>query len=256
VVAVSKGETKRDWMGRALILIVVFALLAFGLPMFLRLAGAHERLEAFGPDAFTWVFVATGVILVIAVTMALRRKGLGGALSALGLRPFAAQGVVLAVLALTALAFVAGWLGHPFVMPALGTALSLGLVGPFAAELLFRGFLFRQGREWARMPFWGAAVLSSLLYGLGHFSQGETAGASILAVLISFGLGLVFCWLTERWGSLWPAIVLHAGLDFLWLAYLLGDNAIGGEIGNAARLSALVVVVAGTLFFTRRDKTA
>jgi membrane protease YdiL (CAAX protease family) len=253
-VAVTKGETKRDWMGRALILLVVFALLAFGLPMFLRLAGAHEQLEALGPDAFTWAYVATGVILVLAVTMALRRKGPGGAFRALGLAPFTAKGVALAVLSLTALAFVASRLGHPFVMPALGTALSLGLVGPFAEELLFRGFLFRQGRDWAQMPFWGAAAVSSLLYGLGHFSQGDSLSASILAVLISFATGMVFCWLTERWGGLWPAIVLHAGLDFLWLVYLLGDNAIGGEVGNAARLSALVVMVAGTLFFTRRPK--
>ena len=249
---------KPNRVARSVALVLVFVLLAVGLPAFLRLIGAHDWLDGqgLGPDAFTYLYVGVGVILIVALTMGLRRLGPGGALGALGLSTFAVQGVVLMVLALAVLAFTASWLRHPFQFPGLGTALSLGLIGPFAEELLFRGFLFRQGRQWAGLPFWGSAILSSVLFGLGHLSQGETLGAALLAAAVTFVGGIVFCWVTERWGSLWPAIMLHAGMDFLWLSFLLGDNAIGGEIGNAARLAGLAVVILGTLVLTRGQKAA
>ena len=247
-------DAKRSRVGRTLVLLLAFAFLAFGLPAFLRLVGAHDWLtgQGFGADAFTYLYVGLGVVLIVVLTMALRRTGLGRALSALALRPFAAPGMVLVLVALAVMTFTASWLGHPFQLPVLGAAISLGLVGPFAEEVLFRGFLFRQGRQWAGLPFWAAAVFSSLLFGLGHLSQGETLTASVLAAAVTFVGGVIFCWLVERWGSLWPAILLHAGLDFLWLAFLLGDNAIGGEVGNAARAVALVVVIVGTLIFAHR----
>ena len=249
-------DAKRSRVGRTLVLVVVFALLVFGLPAFLRLVGAHDWLAGLGQgdDAFTYLFIASGVLALVLVTMALRRVGPGGGLAALGLWPFALRGVGLTFVALAVMAFTASWLGHPFRPPVLGVAMSLGLVGPFAEEVLFRGFLFRQGRQWAGLSFWGAAVLSSLLFGLGHLSQGATLAAALLAAAITFVGGLIYCWLTERWGSLWPAILLHVGIDFLWLAFLLGDNAIGGQVGNAARLAGLAVVVLGTLVLTRKRK--
>jgi hypothetical protein len=62
--------------------------------------------------------------------------------------------------------------------------------------------------------------------------------------------------LTERWGNLWPAIVIHAGFDLVWMIFQLGDNAVGDLVANAARLAALAVSIAGTLVFTRRQPLA
>jgi hypothetical protein len=249
-------DVKRSRIGRSLVLLVVFALLAFGLPAVLRLVGAHEWLLGFGlgEDAFTWLFVFTGAVLVVLITMALRRRGLFGATQALGLWPLAPQGLAVSALALLVMALAATSLGHPFQVPALSVGLSLGLIGPFAEELLFRGFLFRQARDWAGLPFWIAATLSSLLFGIGHWSQGDTLATSLQAGAVSFVGGVLFCWLVERWGSLWPAILLHAGMDLLWLCFLLADSAIGGRVGNLARLAALAVVIVGTLALTRRRK--
>jgi hypothetical protein len=60
----------------------------------------------------------------------------------------------------------------------------------------------------------------------------------------------------SRWGNLWPAIVIHAGFDLLWMIFQLGDNGMGDLVANAARLAALAIAIAGTLVFTRRQPLA
>ncbi len=72
---------------------------------------------------------------------------------------------------------------------------------------------------------------------------------------VTFVGGILFCWLTERWGNLWPAIVIHAGLDLVWMSFQLGDNAAGDLVANVARLAALAVAIAGALFFTSSQLT-
>lgn len=187
--------------------------------------------------------------------MALRGTDLPGALSELGVLPFALRGILVALLSVATMIAVVRVSGRAF--NALATAtIWRDIVGPIAEEILFRGFLFRQFRRWAGIPFRIAAVLSSLLFGLGHLWQGDTLLTSLEAVGVTFVGGVFFCWLTARWGNLWPAIVIHAGFDLVWVIFQLGDNAVGGLVANEARLAALAIAIAATLVFTRRRPLA
>jgi hypothetical protein len=98
------------------------------------------------------------------------------------------------------------------------------LVG-FLEEYLTRGFvlftltrglaaiyawIFKTRRSHA-LGFWTAALILSVLFGLGH---GKNVGESPLG-LVSAGLaGLVFCLSLWRTGSLWWAIGFHASWDW------------------------------------------
>jgi len=107
------------------------------------------------------------------------------------------------------------------------------LLGPFAEEVLFRGFLLTQLRERARIPLPWALGVSALAFGLAHAPQlNAHIGSYHISspwelALLHFGVvagqvatltagGLVFAWVYWRTQSLWPAIGLHAFLNF-WL---------------------------------------
>ena len=74
------------------------------------------------------------------------------------------------------------------------------IVAPLTEETFFRGFLFTGLRE--RYPLWTAAGISGLLFGLIHFMP--------LALPPLTLYGIIFAWLRERTGSIWPGILMHA----------------------------------------------
>lgn len=72
-------------------------------------------------------------------------------------------------------------------------------------ELIFRGFLI-----WAFQPLlglWGAAALSLVVFAAAHAYQGV---AGVLAVGV---VGALLTLVVVIFGSLWPAVVIHAALD-------------------------------------------
>jgi hypothetical protein len=68
--------------------------------------------------------------------------------------------------------------------------------------------------------------------------------------------GVLLSWLVERWGSIWPGFIVHAGLNVVWTVFALGDNAVGGFAGNIARLATVVIVLAGTAMLARSERPA
>ena len=73
------------------------------------------------------------------------------------------------------------------------------LLGPFAEEVFFRGFVFT-GLAWK----WGprnAALVSAALFAASHLSVGLLVPA--------FASGLLLAWAYHRTGSLWPAVLAH-----------------------------------------------
>jgi hypothetical protein len=252
---IAAARTIAIYAGKALVLLALFVMLAFGLPMGLRALGAGRWLESqgFGAGAFLYLFILCGLVLIVAITMALRRTGLPGALSELGVLPLRVRGILLALLSVATMIAVTLVSGRAFCATATAAIIARDTVGPFAEEILFRGFLFLQFRRWAGIPFWIATVLSSLVFAYGHRYQGHTLLTSLEAVGVTFAGGVLFCWLTERWGNLWPAIVIHAGFDLVWMIFQLGDNAVGDLVANMARFAALAVAIASTLIFARRQ---
>lgn len=82
--------------------------------------------------------------------------------------------------------------------PMLWLAVAVGVAGPVAEEVLFRGLLFGLLRR--RRRFWIAAIGSAAAFGLAH-----GPAAAIPAGL----LGLYMAWQVERDGSLLGALALH-----------------------------------------------
>ncbi len=96
-------------------------------------------------------------------------------------------------------------------------------------EVLFRGFLLWYLAVWTGPV--AAVILSSLLFGAGHLYLGlnQTPKAALA--------GLVFATLAVASGSLWPAILLHAAID--WNSGDLGFRALTAPPGAARERSAL-----------------
>lgn len=125
----------------------------------------------------------------------------------------------------------------------------LAIGAPVVEEIGFRGLAVGALMRLAGWRFLPAALLPALLFGLAHLANGEGPAEIGGIVAITALGGLVFGWLFVRWGfNLWPAILLHAGLNALWLVFALGENAIGGWFGNALRLGIIVVAIAATFW--------
>jgi membrane protease YdiL (CAAX protease family) len=101
------------------------------------------------------------------------------------------------------------------------------VMGPFAEEVLFRGFLlaFLVRRAGWSLP--AALVVTSFGFGLAHVPQSQFAMlfrygsiASLQPIVVQTSLvasgGLLFGWIYYRCGSLWPAIGLHACINLWW----------------------------------------
>jgi membrane protease YdiL (CAAX protease family) len=106
-------------------------------------------------------------------------------------------------------------LGREGIAP-VALARDLPLQGPasvlqsFAQELQFRGILL--GALDRIAPAWAANLGQAAFFGLAHIAvqyQGP-AGAFVPVTIL---LGLALGWVTQRTGSLWPAIIIHAVAD-------------------------------------------
>jgi hypothetical protein len=73
------------------------------------------------------------------------------------------------------------------------------VVAPFVEEVFFRGFVFTGLQHRWRWP--AAALVSAGLFALAHFVP-----TSLLPIFI---LGVIFAFLYQISGSIWPAILMH-----------------------------------------------
>lgn len=92
-------------------------------------------------------------------------------------------------------------------LPWLGPANALQA---FAQEVQFRGLLM--GSLQRTMPPAVANVSQAAVFGLAHLAI-SYGGPEAPFVPITFLVGLVFGWLVQRTGSIWPAVIVHAVAD-------------------------------------------
>ncbi|HYF25367.1 MAG TPA: CPBP family intramembrane glutamic endopeptidase [Baekduia sp.] len=121
---------------------------------------------------------------------------------------------------------------------AIGIGVLVCVGAPLVEEFFFRGYLYGAFRRW-RGP-WVGAILVGVLFGAVH------AGGSDAAYLVPLAaLGVGFCLLYERTGSLYPPIVLHAvnnsvafsvSMDFSWQVPLV-------MVGSLAVIAAILALV-------------
>lgn len=85
--------------------------------------------------------------------------------------------------------------------------LTLVVLVPITEEIVARGFLF--GGLRTKIPFVGAAVITSILFAAAHLGAASD-GLLWVAAIDTFILSLVLCFLREKTGSLWPSISIHS----------------------------------------------
>jgi len=83
----------------------------------------------------------------------------------------------------------------------------LSVTAGVCEEIIYRGFLISYLTVLLGTPFWGAALLSSVIFGLGHTYQGPVGFGKTAMV------GAAMALLVGLTGSVWAAIVVHAWLD-------------------------------------------
>ncbi|MBA2505865.1 MAG: CPBP family intramembrane metalloprotease [Thermoleophilaceae bacterium] len=76
-------------------------------------------------------------------------------------------------------------------------------LAPITEEIFFRGFFYRALRN--RFAVWSAALIDGIVFGAIHFTGSDTL--EILPILAV--LGIVFCLVYEKTGSIYPVIALH-----------------------------------------------
>lgn len=83
--------------------------------------------------------------------------------------------------------------------------LCLGILIPICEELVFRGLMFRRLRQ--GNSFLAAALYSSVVFGFLH--------ANLVQMLYGFILGLTFCYLYEKYGSVKAPVFAHISSNIL-----------------------------------------
>ena len=75
----------------------------------------------------------------------------------------------------------------------------IGILAPISEEFIFRGLIFRRGRDY--FGFVLGALFSALSFGIyhGNLTQG----------IFAFIMGMLFCVLYEHYGTLWAPIAAH-----------------------------------------------
>jgi membrane protease YdiL (CAAX protease family) len=131
------------------------------------------------------------------------------------------------------------------------SVLSVGVgcvIAPFAEEVLFRGYLFRQLYRRARWGFWLSVAIPSVLFALVHVYQAE-GFLELIGILAVTGLGsVVACWVFMRWqDNLWAVFGLHSLMNLWWELFAVDGTALGGWLANGARLLTVFLAIILTI---------
>jgi uncharacterized protein len=192
------------------------------------------------------VFEVATCLLAVAVT---HRFGFKRAARELGLAKPIGRGLAFAAIA--TLPMLITFALTSSVNPNM-TFLSVGVlcfIAPFAEEVLYRGFLFRQLYRRARVGFWVSALLPSVLFAAAHLYQSDDLMELLGIVAITGTGGIGFCWFFMKWkDNVWPVFGLHAGMNLWWEVFAVDDTALGGWLANGARLATVVVAVLLTIY--------
>ena len=163
-----------------------------------------------------------------------------------------------AVVGVAAIADVYNIVGEGGTSDLVRLLIAVAILPGFMEELLFRGIMFRWIEELGGS--WVALLLTSALFGLGHFYNPNATAFSSFAIALEAGVLLGGAYMLTR--NLWMAIGLHAAWNFTqgWIfdvpvsgtnqdgmveAQLSGPELLsGGAFGLEASVIAMVLATA------------
>jgi uncharacterized protein len=110
-------------------------------------------------------------------------------------------------------------------------------IAPIAEEFFFRGFFYRALRS--RYSVLVAALIDGLVFGVIHWDFSTASNLLIIPPLA--GLGVMFCLVYERTGSLYPVIALHALNNAIAFGVTIHDPGISLVLGPLMLVACTLV---------------
>jgi uncharacterized protein len=241
-----KRPNSRAWYAA---IAALFFVVANNLQYLTRLIGLRRFMP---PYAVTGVRNVLQVILCFVGVSLAHRFGFERSARELGLRAPVKRGLVFAFIASLPMLFA---FALTFRVNPNMTFLTIGVgcvLAPFAEEVLFRSFMFRQLYRRARLGFWLSSLIPSVLFGMGHLYQSNAFWESV-GILAITGLGsILFCWIFLRWqDNVWAIFGLHSLMNLWWEVFAVDETALGGWLANVARLLTVAVAILLTIYKRR-----
>jgi uncharacterized protein len=127
----------------------------------------------------------------------------------------------------------------------------LVLIVGFTEELMFRGIGLKVFRD-MQLSEGKVALYSSLVFGAVHLSNALATGAGAIgqAIAVSFS-GYLFYLTRRTFGSIWPAMLVHASQDFVILS---GQVGVDPELAPQALLVIITMIALLVLVIIRRHR--
>lgn len=122
--------------------------------------------------------------------------------------------------------------------------LYVGIMGPIAEELIFRGLVLSKARK--VMPFMAANLFQAVLFGIYHMN--------LIQGLYAFAIGLGFGLVRYSLDSIAASILLHMSVNLsgMLLGYILTDEMMSSPIiSGIIFLVTLAVIIITVLYFVR-----
>jgi len=241
----------KPWTYSLAVLAVLLLVGYFFADLFSQLPGYGQMQESFGFWFGPSLRSIAEILIVVAALMVLQRAGAGFVLDRLGISSPPLPAFIFGIAAVVPLYVVFGFT-MPLASETSFVAIAyLALLGPMAEEVLFRGFAFGELRRLVRLPFWAAALLPAVAFGLAHIGDGDTPVEIAGIFAITAAGGLFFSWLYEKWDyNIWVPIAVHVMMNLAWNIFEVGDSAFAGWLPTVMQVTTLILAIVLTLYWT------
>lgn len=233
-----------------LIVTVSFLLYYAGSRHFSAIMKYLNSLIHYGLLSYLMTYLLIG-IPIFAGTMLVCRTG--NVLKGLGLNKGLLPGLLLAIL-FTSPMWLGGWIFNGVKEELSIPNLIAGTIfAGFFEETYFRGFLFGLVFRKTKLGFIPAIILGAVVFAMGHLYQSEESAVQLGLFFVTFLGSGFFAWLFVEWNyNLWVAIFLHTLMNFSWLFFDLGANAVGGTVANILRVATIIIAIVATVVYKKR----
>lgn len=150
-------------------------------------------------------------------------------------------------------------LGYAYLSSGLNLSLSGIIVGSVYAgvfeEILFRAVLFGVLFRYCRLGFIPSALISSIIFGLGHIYQGHDPLSAFAAFAITSVAGTWFAWLfCEAGYRIWFPLWMHIFMNAAYGIFGMSGGAAGELEGNIFKASSIILSLVYIHLLVRRGK--
>lgn len=150
-------------------------------------------------------------------------------------------------------------LGYAYLSSELNFSLSDLIVGSVYAgvfeEILFRAVLFGVLFRYCRLGFIPAALVSSVIFGLGHIYQGHDPLSAFAAFAITSVAGTWFAWLfCESGYRIWFPLWMHIFMNAAYGIFSMSGGAAGDLEGNIFKASSIILSFVYIHMLVKRGK--